>query len=267
MIGCLWVIGLPLVLVLMAYVHPAVTIILFVAVIAYANYYRGKELKKFGKKYGFLQEGNEYTNAVLQLLSVVIKADNNSHESEFGYIEKSLLPYFGEAETKKFVRIIRDNYLKADYSHKALSRYILLNFSLSERVQILHLVCAIATADRVLTRSEMNLIREIAMYLRIPHRTLLIILGLFKFRNEAEERKSRPRIKIPAYSLETAYRILGIGESATVKEIKKAYRRLAVQHHPDKVIHMGPAFQKAAKEKFQKISDAYEYIKKRKGFS
>jgi DnaJ like chaperone protein len=42
---------------------------------------------------------------------------------------------------------------------------------------------------------------------------------------------------------------------------------MALKHHPDRLIHLGKEYQKSAKEKFQIISDAYEYIKDRKGFS
>ena len=63
----------------------------------------------------------------------------------------------------------------------------------------------------------------------------------------------------------TAYKILGIQETATEEEIKKAYRKLAVKYHPDKVQHLGKEFQSGAKEKFQRIQEAYETIKKERG--
>jgi DnaJ like chaperone protein len=63
------------------------------------------------------------------------------------------------------------------------------------------------------------------------------------------------------------YKVLGIESNATEEEIKKAYRQMAIRYHPDKVIHMGEEYQKGAKEKFQKIQEAYENIKKSKGMS
>ena len=50
------------------------------------------------------------------------------------------------------------------------------------------------------------------------------------------------------------------------EEVKKAYRKMAISFHPDKVATMGEEYQKGAKEKFQQIQDAYEAIKKRRGF-
>ena len=62
------------------------------------------------------------------------------------------------------------------------------------------------------------------------------------------------------------YEILGVSKSSTADEIKKAYRKMAISFHPDKVATMGEEYQKGAKEKFQQIQDAYEAIKKRRGF-
>jgi DnaJ like chaperone protein len=58
------------------------------------------------------------------------------------------------------------------------------------------------------------------------------------------------------------YRILEIETSATNEELKKAYRRMAMKYHPDKVSNLGEDFQKAAHEKFQSVNKAYENIKK-----
>ena len=65
----------------------------------------------------------------------------------------------------------------------------------------------------------------------------------------------------------SAYKILEIEKGATDSEVKKAYRRMAVKHHPDKVSHLGEEFRKAAKEKFLKVQEAYENIKKERGMS
>ena len=58
--------------------------------------------------------------------------------------------------------------------------------------------------------------------------------------------------------------ILGLTANASDKEIKKAYRKLAKLHHPDKVAHLGGMHQNTAKEKFQIIVDAYDLIKEKR---
>ncbi len=64
-----------------------------------------------------------------------------------------------------------------------------------------------------------------------------------------------------------AYKILEVEPTASDDEVKKAYRRMAVKYHPDKVEHLGPDFQKIAQEKFKEINAAYDGIKKARGMS
>jgi DnaJ like chaperone protein len=60
--------------------------------------------------------------------------------------------------------------------------------------------------------------------------------------------------------LESAYKVLGMSPDATDDELKKAYRRLALEHHPDRVAALGEDVRKAAEKKFQEINAAKERI-------
>lgn len=63
-----------------------------------------------------------------------------------------------------------------------------------------------------------------------------------------------------------AYAVLGLTESATEAEIKKAYRRLILEYHPDTVAQKGgPEFKEYATKKFVEIQQAYEEICKQRG--
>lgn len=68
-------------------------------------------------------------------------------------------------------------------------------------------------------------------------------------------------------SLKQAYVILDVKESASSSEIKKAYRRLLSQHHPDKLVAKGlpEEMMKVAADRTHEIRKAYEVIKKEKG--
>ena len=66
---------------------------------------------------------------------------------------------------------------------------------------------------------------------------------------------------------DSAYAVLEISPSASDEEVKSAYRRMAMKNHPDKVASLGPDVQKAAEEKFRKIQEAYERIKKERGMA
>jgi hypothetical protein len=57
--------------------------------------------------------------------------------------------------------------------------------------------------------------------------------------------------------------ILGLGGNFTIDDIKRAYRRSALQNHPDKVSNLAPEFRELAERKMKEINKAYEQLKKR----
>ena len=59
------------------------------------------------------------------------------------------------------------------------------------------------------------------------------------------------------------WQILGVKADASREEIRKAFHKLAVQYHPDKVHHMGEDFQKVAHEKFLELQKAYNRLTSR----
>ncbi|MFQ3288946.1 MAG: DnaJ like chaperone protein, partial [Alteromonadaceae bacterium] len=66
--------------------------------------------------------------------------------------------------------------------------------------------------------------------------------------------------------LTNAYKVLGMDENSEFREIKKAYKKLMSQHHPDKLIAKGlpPEMMEVAKQKTQDIQAAYDLISKNK---
>jgi DnaJ like chaperone protein len=58
------------------------------------------------------------------------------------------------------------------------------------------------------------------------------------------------------------YATLGLEKGASKEEIKKAYRTLSMQYHPDKVRHLGDEFRAVAENKMKEINAAYDYFKK-----
>ena len=61
------------------------------------------------------------------------------------------------------------------------------------------------------------------------------------------------------------YAVLGIDSNATDDEVKKAYRRLAMKYHPDRVENLGEEVRRNAEEQFKKINEAYETIRIARG--
>ena len=57
------------------------------------------------------------------------------------------------------------------------------------------------------------------------------------------------------------YRILGLKDGASQEEIKKAYRQLAKEHHPDKFVNASDSEKKFHEDKMKEINEAYENLK------
>lgn len=116
-----------------------------------------------------------------------------------------------------------------------------------------------AYADGVLDQAEETVLRKICSHLGISR----FEYERIKLQFQAQQRFYGQSQNKPAEILDDAYAVLGIPESATDAEIKKAYRRLMSQHHPDKLVAKGlpEEMMIIAKEKTQKIRKAYEVIK------
>ena len=59
------------------------------------------------------------------------------------------------------------------------------------------------------------------------------------------------------------YSVLGVARDASQEDIRSAYRRLAGQYHPDKVLHLGKEFRDLAEARFKEIQAAYDALKTR----
>jgi DnaJ like chaperone protein len=69
-------------------------------------------------------------------------------------------------------------------------------------------------------------------------------------------------------TLEDACKVLGVSSGDDAAAIKRAYRKLMSEHHPDKLVAKGlpPEMMEMAKQKAQEIQAAYDLIKREKGF-
>ena len=187
-----------------------------------------------------------YIMSLLVLTAAVMKADGKVLRSELDYVKKFLLHNFGEAAATEGVKLLRD-LLEQTIPVDAVSNQIKQNMNYSARLQLLHYLFGIAQADNVIEPNEKEVIATIAREMGISTQDYESIRAMFVPNTDGD------------------YKILEVERTATDEEIKKAYRRMAMKYHPDKVSHLGDDFQKAAHEKFQSVNKAYENIKKERG--
>jgi len=193
-------------------------------------------------------QAGDFKISLLVLSAAVMKSDSKVLKSELDFIKRFLITQFGPVEAEQQLLALRE-ILKQDYDVRAVSSQIRQFMEYSGRLQLLHFLYGIALADGATHPSEIGMIEQIAVYLGISQPDINSVKAMF------------------VKDTGSAYRILEITPDATDEEVKKAYRKMALKYHPDRVSTMGEDVQKAAKVKFQELQSAYESIRKERGMS
>ncbi len=200
---------------------------------------------------------NSFLFSMLVLASYVIKADGKVMHSEMEMVRNMLQQNFGEAARMQGDEILRRLFdeqkrVGASQFKNTVSQccgQMAMNMDHAQRLQLLNFLVLIAQADGRVDPAEVIAMKECAQWMRMSADEVDSLLGLGKD------------------DLDSAYRVLGVRADATDDELKRAYRKLALEHHPDKVATLGEDIRKAAEKKFQEINAAKEKIWKARGLS
>src|SRR4030042_2328822 len=190
----------------------------------------------------------DFAMSLLVIVAAMMKADNKVLKSELDYVKQFFLRQFGQSTAREALVMLKD-ILKQDIPVRDVCQQISINMDYSSRLQLLHLLFNISQADGTIHPSELDAVEKMAGYLGIASSDFLSIRNMF----------------VP--ETDSSYKILEIEPAATDEEVKKAYRRMAMKYHPDKVSHLGDEFRKSADEKFKKVNEAYEKIKKERNLN
>lgn len=203
---------------------------------------------------------NSFMFSLLVLASYIIKADGKVMHSEMELVRRFLRQNFGEQAKQQGEEIL----LKLFEQQKRLGmaeyrtviqdscHQIRANMAYEQRLQLLNFLVMIAQADAVVSPEEIAALKEVAIHMGLSVEDVIQMLNLRSGSSATN-------------SLDDAYKVLGIAPSATNDEVKAAYRKMALKHHPDKVAALGEDVRKAAEKKFQEINDAKEKIFKARG--
>ncbi len=138
------------------------------------------------------------------------------------------------------------------------------------RQMFMEIVVDAAFADGQISVAERNVLARVATLLRIPGHlfTAMLQARQFGYTQDPGEQAGSRRTAATQQPLAQAYAKLGLQENASDSEVKRAYRKLMSQYHPDKLISRGLPEQmmEVAKTRVREINTAYEQIKKIRGF-
>lgn len=184
--------------------------------------------------------------SLLVLMAAVMKADGKVVHAELDYVKQHLVRTLGPDKASEALVMLRDM-LKQSIPIKEVCLQIRINLDYSARLELVHFLVGLAMSDGRFDSAEQRIIQQIALDLGISANDISSLIGM------------------GGNDLQSAYKVLEVSPDSSDEDLKKAYRQMAVRFHPDKVEHLGEEFKKSAHEKFQKVNQAYETIKKERG--
>lgn len=188
----------------------------------------------------------DFAMSLLVLSAAVMKADQKIFKSELEFVRNFFVLQFGNEEGGRLIKMLQE-ILKQDINVQEVSVQVGQFTDYPVKLQLVNYLFGIAASDGLYHPDEVDMIGTIAGYMGVSSADFSSIKAMF--------------VKSTGW----AYDVLEISSGATDDEVKKAYREMAKKHHPDKVSHLGEDIKKSATEKFQKVSTAYEEIKKQRG--
>jgi len=205
------------------------------------NYRSAQDLFQF---YQQQQSRYDITAVLLILSAAVMKADNKVLKSELNYVKEFLKVQLGNRYSSQTLQDLRNYINQPSLPVAEVCNELRMRTDPNTRSQFVHFLFNVAKADGNVSASEQVVIEQISRYLGVSSSDYSNVRQQYH-RNISKD-----------------YATLGVKPESTDAEIKKAYRKLALKYHPDKVSQLDEMEQKKAKEKFQEIQEAYEALKK-----
>ncbi|RLB95147.1 MAG: hypothetical protein DRH76_08485 [Deltaproteobacteria bacterium] len=205
--------------------------------------------------YNPLHAQQTFLIAMISLAAKVAKADGTVSPAEVQSFDNFLRMQLnmGGAERKVAARIFneaRDSEIPAEEFARQIRQVLL---GQPDRMRdLISLLMSIAMADGHLHPAEEQLIKTIATTMGLTKRDYDEAAAMFN----------------PHADLDASYTVLGMTAAASDDEVKKSYRALAKEYHPDVVRNkgMGEDFQKFAAEKMRAVNSAYDAVRHERGF-
>ena len=199
---------------------------------------------------------NRFVWLLVHVLMHTAKIDGRITKDEIQTIHRFFQYNLHYNQTKMlWVKEIIKEATQTSPSLESLLEEFKTTFAYEPRLILLELVFQILYTKQDVPESELQIARRIAAFLEISSYDQRTIEAKYKYGQQYSTTPSRDNVA-------HYYATLGLENGASMDEIKKAYRKLSMKYHPDKVQHLGDEFQKIAETKMKEINAAYDYFKK-----
>ncbi len=216
----------------------------------------------------------EHISALFRIMGHLAKADGRISEAEIEAAGKIMDGLSLNGERRQMAIALFGQGKQADYRLKPDVDRLEATLPVAQQEGFIELLLQVAYADGKLQREEKKILRALTDAFDIPpYRFFWLkqrVKGEKGWSGQAPKtekaRKQKVRMPIISRDLRRAYSVLGLQPEATDDELKKAYRRLMSEYHPDKLQarRASEAEMKSAKEKAQQIQNAYNLIRKQR---
>lgn len=215
-------------------------------------------------------DAGEFVAPLYALAGSVAKANGRVSQAEIGATER-LMRRMGLDDEQRRLAIESFNTGKRedfDVDSTAQAMRLWCQRRGDQRLIVLEVLAEIGAADGGLSQGAIERLARIATELRVPQVAFDWVVA--RYRGAAHARRESPR-DAPPPTLERPdpYTVLGVARSASDGEIRRAYRRLMAQHHPDKLQSRGasPEMLRVAEERAREINAAYEQLRSLRGIT
>ncbi|MBR1550025.1 MAG: TerB family tellurite resistance protein [Bacteroidales bacterium] len=203
--------------------------------------------------------------ALMVLIAAVMKSDGTVKKSELDYVKRFLLQNYGEEQGKQMLKVLQQ-LVQQDIPIVDVCAQIKVNTDYNTRYHMVDFLFGIGGADGEFQQAELNMLRLISQYLGISQSDYTSIHERHVGYRDTGYGDSSSRSGGSGRSSynKDPYKVLGISSNATDDDVRKAYRKMAMKYHPDRVAGMGEEMQRNAAEQMKEINQAYDEIKRRR---
>lgn len=206
--------------------------------------------------------------AYIRLSILMIFRDHKDVKGKMSYISNYIARHFPNHNVD--FDFILNHAVKNPVDLQTATAWLNRNLKKSaQRMRIVYFLAGISMVDGTLTSGEMNLLRRINSLLGLNPIDLQKVIEAYVNRQRQNQRSyqgsSKSGTNNRRQKLIDAAKILGVKETASKEEIKRAYRNLAKKYHPDRFTKASKAEQHRAEAKFIEIQEAYELLYELKG--
>ncbi|WP_428088050.1 co-chaperone DjlA [Candidatus Thioglobus sp.] len=199
-----------------------------------------------------------FFSSLFSVMGYIAKVDGKVSKSEILLVQQVMHNMQLAEDMQKVAKALFNQGKQQDFNlDEVLEQFRIESHGRTHLVRMfLEIQIQAAYADGILDDKEHQALKYIAQKLHFSLHELEALIRQFSTTSNTNK-----------LTIDDAYAMLGVDKSLTDKELKRTYRRLLSQHHPDKLVAKGlpEEMMKIAEEKTKEIISAYELIKKQRG--